>query len=108
MTAFQDLIDEFDEQGVQLYGVSIDTLFSQNAFWDELGIEFPLISDANREIIGKYDVSIPYSKYGIDRIANRAVFVVDESQRVTYAWVADDARNEPEYDEVEDAVEAVA
>jgi len=35
------------------------------------------------------------SGYGI---ANRAVFVLDETGTVAYRWVADDPTNEPDYE----------
>lgn len=107
LQAFQERIESFNEMGAQLYGVSIDTPFSLNAFKDELGLTFSLISDPNREIVEKYDVSTSLQDFGIDNLANRAVFVIDESQQITYAWIADDPGNEPDYEEVTDAIEAV-
>jgi peroxiredoxin len=43
---------------------------------------------------------------GLHGIANRAVFVVDEDGTVTYTWVADDPTNEPDYDELIEAVQS--
>lgn len=41
---------------------------------------------------------------GLHGVANRAVYVLDEDGTVTYDWVADDPTNEPDYDEILDAV----
>lgn len=108
MEAFESRLERFDEGRSQLYGVSIDSPFSLSAFRDELDLTFPLISDINREVIDDYDVTTSLSDFGIDELANRAVFVIDEDREVTYAWVADDPSNEPDYDEVEDAVAELA
>jgi peroxiredoxin len=43
---------------------------------------------------------------GLHGIANRAVFVLDADGTITYAWVADDPTNEPDYEELLDAVRA--
>lgn len=86
----------------------MDSPFSQNVNRNELDLFFPLISGVNREIIDEYDVSVSLLEYGIENLANRAVFVIDEDRQITYAWIADDPKNEPDYDEVEDPVEAVA
>ncbi len=43
---------------------------------------------------------------GAHGIANCVVFVVDREGAVTYSWVAGDPINEPDYEEVLDAVQA--
>ena len=103
MNSFQDRLDELTEAGATLYGVSIDTPFSQNAFRDELGLEFDLVSDSGREIVDTYDISMDFEALGVPNVAKRVVFVIDENQEVTYAWVSDDPGVEPDYDEVMDA-----
>ena len=49
-----------------------------------------------------------FEQFGIRDLAKRAVFVVDADGTVTYAWIADDAGNEPDYDEVIEAVAEAA
>ncbi|MFC7154589.1 redoxin domain-containing protein [Halomarina halobia] len=108
LATFRDRIDAFSEQDVQLYGVSVDSPFALNAFHDELDLTFPLISDANDELVEQYDVSMDFEELGVEDIAKRAVFVIDADGEVTYAWVSDDPGVEPDYDEVEDAAVAAA
>jgi len=104
MNTFEDRLGELDEAGATLYGVSIDTPFSQNAFRDELGLSFDLLSDNERELIDDYGISMDFEELGVPNVAKRAVFVVDEEQEITYAWVSDDPGVEPDYDEVIDAL----
>ena len=108
MTSFRDRLSEFEEKGVGLYGVSVDSPFALNAFHDELDLNFPLISDANKELIEQYDVSMDFEDLGIRNLAQRAVFVVDTDATVSYAWVGDDPGQEPDYDEVESVASDVA
>jgi peroxiredoxin len=105
MVAFQDRLDEFQAAGATILGVSADSPFSQGAFRDEHGIEFDLISDMSGEAIRDYGLEIDIAELGLHGIANRAVFVLDEDGTVTYSWVADDPTNEPDYDELLDAVQ---
>jgi len=44
--------------------------------------------------------------HGRHGIANRAVFVLDAEGTVTYHWIADEPSNEPDYDELIEAVRA--
>jgi peroxiredoxin len=106
MVALQDHYGEFEDAGATLFGVSADSSFSLGAFADEYDLEFDLVSDMDGDVIETYDLSMDIADLGLHGIANRAVFVLDDEGAVTYAWVADDPTNEPDYDELLDAVRA--
>jgi peroxiredoxin len=106
MVAFQERLDDFQNAGATVLGVSADSPFSQGAFRDEHGIEFDLVSDMGGDAIREYDLEIDIPELGLFGIANRAVFVLDDDGTVTYSWVADDPTNEPPYDDVLAAVQA--
>jgi len=103
MEAFQERLDHFDELDATVYGVSVDSPFALNEFRDQLGLEFDLISDANREVISAYDVSIDFEPIGVRNLADRAVFVIDGDGEVVYRWVAENPTYQPDYEEVEAA-----
>ena len=106
MVTFQDRLDRFEDAGATVYGVSADSPFSQGSFREEHGIEFDLVSDMGGAAIDAYDIEIDIEELGLHGIANRAVFVIDDEGTITYSWVADDPTNEPDYDEILDAVAA--
>jgi peroxiredoxin len=106
MNEFQHRLDEFQDLGVTVYGVSVDSPFSQNEFRDKLGLEFDLVSDSGKEVIDTYGISMDFEELGVPGVAKRSVFVIDSDGTVSYAWVSDDPGVEPDYDEVEAAAEA--
>nr|WP_233340460.1 redoxin domain-containing protein [Haloprofundus sp. MHR1] len=106
MVALQERIDEFEEAGATVFGVSADSPFSQGAFREEHRVEFDLVSDMAGDAIRAYDLEIDIEPLGLYDVANRAVFVVDGDGTITYDWVADDPTNEPDYDELTEAVKA--
>ena len=108
LNAFQSRLSTFEDADATIYGISVDLPFALNAFRERLGLEYGLLSDANREIVEAYDVSMDWEKYGLDGVAKRAVFVVDGDGEVTYVWVAEDLTTEPDYDAIVEAVEAAA
>ncbi|WP_435182941.1 redoxin domain-containing protein [Halobellus sp. EA9] len=105
MCTFRDQMANFEDVGATVYGISIDTPFTLNEFRDQNDLNFGLVSDTNREIIDAYDVSMDFADLGVRDVAKRAVFVVDGSGTVTYAWVSDDPGVEPDYDAVAAAAE---
>ncbi|WP_224269574.1 redoxin domain-containing protein [Haloprofundus salinisoli] len=103
MNTFRDRIDAFDSVDAHVYGVSIDTPFALNEFRRQNDLNFPLLSDTNRTLIDRYDVSMDFASLGVENVAKRAVFVVDEERTVTYKWVSDDPGIEPNYEEIQTA-----
>ena len=106
MVALQEHLGDFHDAGATVLGLSADSAFSLNSFRDEHGLEFDLVSDMGRSAIQDYDLEIDIGDLGLHGVANRAVFVVDNDGEVSYSWVADDPTNEPDYEELLDAVES--
>ena len=61
------------------------------------------MSDYNKDVIRKYGVVNP-DMVGLKDIAKRAVFVVGRDGTVKHREVLDDARNEPDYAKVNQAL----
>ena len=103
MCTFRDSASELNTVGATVVGVSTDTFFALKGWADAQQFTFPLLSDYNREVLGTYDVVNP-DMIGLKNIAKRAVFVIDRHGVVRYREVLDDARNEPDYAKVKQAV----
>ncbi|MEF8843808.1 MAG: redoxin domain-containing protein [Haloarculaceae archaeon] len=86
--------------------ISTDSPFALNEFREQNDLPFDLVSDANREVIDLYDVAFDFDAVGLEELAQRAVFVVNTDGEIVYAWVSDDPRVEPDYEEVEAAAAA--
>ncbi|ELY42147.1 redoxin domain-containing protein [Natronorubrum tibetense] len=108
MCAFQDRLANFNDLDASVYGVSRDSPFTLNEFRDQNDLEFGLISDYNKEVIDDYGIAMDFADLGVYGVAKRSVFVIDADGEITYAWVSDDPGVEPDYDEVEAAVENAA
>ncbi|MDG5778986.1 redoxin domain-containing protein [Haloarculaceae archaeon H-GB2-1] len=106
LATFQERLDEFADAGASVYGVSVDSPFSLNAFRDELDLSFDLLSDFEKEVIDEYGIAMDFDGLGVYGVAKRSVFVVDGDGEISYAWVSDDPGVEPDYDDVLDAISA--
>ena len=106
LCTFRDALAQLNRVNAQVYGISVDTFFSLKAFADQQHLTFPLLSDFNKQVIRDYGV-FNEDMIGLKGIAKRAVFVLDKDGVVRYREVLDDARNEPDYDKVYQAVAAL-
>jgi peroxiredoxin len=103
MCTFRDSMAELNNAKGQVLGISTDTFFALKAWGDQHRLNFPLLSDYNKDVIRKYGV-VNADMIGLKDIAKRAVFVIGKDGTVKHREVLDDARNEPNYDKVRQAV----
>jgi peroxiredoxin len=90
----------------RVLGISVDTPFALKAFANAERLQFPLLSDFNKDAIRAYEVVDP-DMVGLKGIAKRAVFVIDREGTIRYKEVLDDARNEPNYEKLNGALAAL-
>jgi peroxiredoxin len=103
LCTFRDSMARLNGASAQVYGISVDTFFTLKAFHDQQKLTFPLLSDFNKGVIRAYGV-FNEDMIGMKGIANRAVFVIDRDGVVRHREVLADARNEPSYEQVFDAL----
>lgn len=103
MCEFRDSIKEFEDLKATVYGVSVDSRFSLAAFAKQQDLNFPLLSDFNKEVAGR--LGILYEDFlGMKGVAKRSVFVVKPDFSVAYKWVTDNAGERPDLGEVRGAL----
>ena len=98
------LRDGFDRDDCTLFGVSTDLPHALVAYRAQYDLPFALVGDPDHDAIEAYDVIEDFEHIGVDTVAQRAVFVIDADETVTYRWLADDAGQEPDYDALDEAV----
>ena len=106
LCTFRDALTRLNKVNAQVYGISVDTFFALKAFADQQHLTFPLLSDFNKQVIRDYGV-FNEDMIGLKGIAKRAVFVLDKDGVVRHREVLDDARNEPDYEKIYQAVAAL-
>ena len=108
MCTFRDRFDSLNSMNAQVIGVSVDGIFAQKAFSDANNLNFPLLSDFNRETVEAYGVALP-NFAGMEgyTASERAVFVIDKDGVIRFKWVGENPGVEPDYDEVQRQVDAL-
>jgi peroxiredoxin len=96
---------QFEALGVQVVALSIDTKFTQKAFADQLQLNFPLVSDANREISPQLGTLLP-EVAGIKGVNMRAVLVLDREMTVRWTF-GESVSLQPDVAQVLEQVKAV-
>jgi glutaredoxin-dependent peroxiredoxin len=97
MELLRDRSAEFEQAGVQTFGVSRDSPWTHIAWIQALDLSFPLLSDWNAEAIHGFRIAQPFR--GFKDVARRTAFLVDTTGTVRGAWAYDDGEV-PDLDEL--------
>jgi peroxiredoxin len=101
MCNFRDSLNGLKQDNANILGISVDGPFANKVFAEHHNLNFPILSDYNRETIEKYDVVMPsLGKLKDYKAAKRAIFIVDNNQKIKYKWVSDNPLVEPNYEEI--------
>jgi peroxiredoxin len=98
---------------------------AHKAFGEHLGLDFPLLSDFNRQVVAQYGIHYEES-YGSQPgspgaelvgpggvlgdwrgMSKRAVFVIAQDGTVRYKWVSEDPRVAPDVEPVIEALQEI-
>jgi mycoredoxin-dependent peroxiredoxin len=81
LPGLQQSLREFQKLNTEVLGISVDSKHSSAAFAEHLHLDFPLLSDFNK------DVTAAYGVLREGGFAERALFVVDKDGTIRYAHV---------------------
>lgn len=84
MCDVRDRMNHFAGLNAQVYGISVDSAFAQEAWAEREQLTFPLLSDYKREITNAYGVVNP-DLAGMGPSAARAAFVIDKEGVIRYS-----------------------
>lgn len=85
LNLYDELRDQFAEQGATLYGVSCDSVHSQKAFKEQLGIEIEQLSDFEP----KGATCRAFGVYHPGGFAQRALMIVGPDSTVKWSYQAE-------------------
>jgi glutaredoxin-dependent peroxiredoxin len=98
LTEFRSRHEAAAADGIGIYGISVDSVFSHQAFAKELGgLPYDLIADFERKMVTDYGVRRDDVE-GYSGIPRRTVFVIDGDGTIRWTWVTSPEKRQPDYD----------
>ncbi len=101
MACFKDDFAELQGLGVDIVGVSVDSIWSHKAWAKHLGIDFPILSDFTRDVSRSYGLLRP------EGFSERAYLLVDEEGIVRWKHVMEKPAEKLDNSEIMKAIEKV-
>ncbi|MEA3143424.1 MAG: glutaredoxin-dependent peroxiredoxin [Thermoplasmata archaeon] len=92
MCDFRDNLASFSGLEATVLGFSVDAAPSNKAFAASQNLPFGILSDPNREVIGKLWPAMPTPVLGVQGVAKRGAMIVNADGTVRWTSVSDDTK----------------
>tara|TARA_B100000963_G_scaffold350581_1_gene361013 strand:+ start:309 stop:776 length:468 start_codon:yes stop_codon:yes gene_type:complete len=95
----RDDLSAYENLNAKVYGISVDSPFAQEAMALKENLNFPLLSDFNKETSLAYGVL--YEDFiGFKGVSKRSAFVISKDGEILFAWSSEDPKQLPDFEAI--------
>ncbi len=103
----RDALADFNNLNTDVVAISVDSVFTLAKFKEIEQLNFPLLSDFNKEISRQYGSLYDTFVMGMEGVSKRSAFVVDSKGIIRYAEVLDSAGDLPNFAAIKETLQAL-
>lgn len=107
LCSVRDNLNMYNSMNAQVFGISVDSLHSLAKFKHELGLNFPLLSDFNKDVSALYNSLYPSFSYDMKGVSKRSAFVIDKDGIIRYSEILENAGEVPDFDKIQKTLRAL-
>ena len=101
----RDDISRFNNTDAVVFGISVDSLFTLAQFKEQQKLQFPLLSDFNKEASKAYNSFYEtFPAFEMKGVSKRAAFVIDKEGVVRYAEVCATPGDLPDFNKINETL----
>lgn len=101
LCAVRDNIGLYNNANAVVLGISVDSVFTLIRYKDDQKLNFPLLSDFNKEVSAKYDSLYESFAFGMKGVSKRSAFIIDKKGNIAYAEVLENAGEIPDFQAIQ-------
>lgn len=98
-------IEAYKSLNAEVYAISVDSPFAQEAWAQKEKITIPILSDLNKKVAADYGVLLP-DLIGLGSVSARAAFVVSQDGTIKYSEQCPTPKDLPNFEAVKAALKA--
>lgn len=103
----RDELAVYNDLNTKVVAISTDSVYVLKRYKDENRLNFTLLADYNKEVTALYGVAYNVFNFGMKGTSKRAAFVVDETGKIIYAEVLENASLLPDFEKIKQSLTAV-
>ena len=104
LCTIRDDIQSYNDLGTDVVAISVDSFATLGKFKEEQNLNFPLLSDFNKEVSSQYGAIYDEFVFGMKGVSKRSAFVVGPDGTLKYAEVLESAGDLPNFDGIKGAL----
>jgi peroxiredoxin len=104
LCSFRDNLARYNDMNAQVYGISVDMPFTLGEFRKQNNLNFPLLSDFNKEASTAYETIYDNWIMDMKGVSKRSAFVIDKEGTIVHSEVLENAGEEPDYNAIDAAL----
>lgn len=105
LCTMRDDIATYNGLDAEILAVSVDSPFTLGRFKQDQSLNFPLLSDFNKEVSRNYGSLYEEFVLGLRGVSKRSAFVIDKEGTVRYAEVLESAGDVPNFQAIRETLE---
>jgi len=104
----RDNISSYNDANAMVLGISVDSVFVLKKFKEEQHLNFPLLSDFNKEASKAFDVLYEtFPAFDMHGVSKRSAFVIDKEGIIKYAEVCASPGDQPDFTAIQQVLKAL-
>ncbi|MEO8171717.1 MAG: redoxin domain-containing protein [Sediminibacterium sp.] len=108
LCSVRDSISLYNNANAKVFGISIDSLFTLGKYKEEQNLNFPLLSDFNKDAAKAYDVLYEtFPAFEMNGVSKRAAFIIDKEGTVRYAEVCPTPGDLPDFNAIQQTLDGL-
>ncbi len=108
LCSMRDNITDYQDLDTDIVAISVDSPFTLAKFKEENKLNFPLLSDFNKEVSRSYGSLYEDFVLGLKGVSKRSAFVVDSNGIVQYAEVLENAGEIPDFKAINETLKGIS
>ncbi|MFM2385580.1 MAG: hypothetical protein RL660_337 [Bacteroidota bacterium] len=109
LCTMRDSLAAFNNVNAEVVGISVDSLFTLDKFKAENNLNFPLLSDFNKEASKAYDSLYEvFPAFEMQGVSKRSAFVVNAEGNISYAEYCATPGDQPNYAAIKEVLQVPA
>ena len=108
LCTMRDSITDYSHLDANILAVSVDSPFTLDKFKKDQHLNFPLLSDFNKEVSTAYGTIYTEFVFGLKGVSKRSAFVIDKEGVIRYAEVLDNAGEIPNFTAVKETLSSLS
>lgn len=100
LCSMRDNLTTYNNLNAEVFGISVDSLFSLGKFKEEQKINFDLLSDFNKTASKSYNTIYDSFVFEMEGVSKRSAFVIDKDSILRHSEILEKASEIPSFDAI--------